>query len=221
MDAVAIDGIYPDDPYQGGDFDGEIKLSLPKRILIYGVTGSGKTTVARQLGELTGLPWHEADYLTWDPGWVMVPDDVQRQRIAAICAQDEWILDTAYAKWMEFPLARVELILGLDYSRSRTFWQLLKRTVARSIDKKLVCNGNVETLKGMFSKDSILIWHFKSFARKRARMRKWKSSQSEFEVILFRCPLELEMWMANLVLNRARALRIEIESELEKRSANP
>ena len=190
----------------------DLAANLPKRILIYGVCGSGKTTIARRLGELTGLPWHEADQLTWDPGWVMVPDDVQRERIAEICANDEWILDTAYAKWIEFPMSRVELIIGLDYSRSRTFWQLLRRTIARSIDKKLVCNGNVETLKGMLSRESILIWHSKSFARKRARMRNWHSSQTKFEVILFKNPKELDRWLTDLVVEHVLERQQEFES---------
>ena len=190
----------------------DLAANLPKRILIYGVCGSGKTTIARRLGELTGLPWHEADQLTWDPGWVMVPDDVQRERIAEICANDEWILDTAYAKWIEFPMSRVELIIGLDYSRSRTFWQLLRRTIARSIDKKLVCNGNVETLKGMLSRESILIWHSKSFARKRARMRNWHSSQTKFEVILFKNPKELDRWLMDLVVEHVLERQQEFES---------
>ena len=176
--------------------------SLPKRILIYGVCGSGKTTAARSLSELTGIPWHEADQLTWDPGWVMVSDDIQRERIAEISEKDEWILDTAYGKWIEIPLSRAELIICLDYSRGRTFWQLVKRTIARSIDKKLVCNGNVETLKGMLSRESILIWHFKSFARKRSRMRKWKSEQTafEFEIVLFKSPSQLDRWLMEMVV---------------------
>ena len=195
MDAAAIDGIFPDGP----DMAPNMSVKLPRRILIYGVCGSGKTTAARRLGELTGIPRHEADQLTWDPGWVMVSDEIQRERIAEICEKDEWILDTAYGKWLDIPLERVQLVIGLDYSRGRTFWQLLKRTIARCYDKKLVCNGNVETLKGMFSTKSILIWHFKSFARKRDRMRKWKSSHTEFDVILFRTPTDLMRWQVKLV----------------------
>ncbi len=71
---------------------------------MYGVTGSGKTTMARQIAARTGLPWHEVDNLTWEPGWVTVPADEQRRRIAAICAGERWILDTAYGSWIEVPL---------------------------------------------------------------------------------------------------------------------
>jgi adenylate kinase family enzyme len=172
-----------------------LKDELPKRIMLYGVCGSGKTTAAKKLGELTGLPSHEVDYLTWDPGWVKVDDETQRERIAEICAGDEWILDTAYGKWIDVPLERVQLIIGLDYSRGRTFWQLLKRTVARCADKKLVCNGNVESLKSMLSTESIPLWHYRSFARKRQRMRNWQASETEFDVILFKNPSQMEFWL--------------------------
>ena len=82
--------------------------------MIYGVAGSGKTTLARQIGERTGLPWHAVDDLTWEPGWVAVPDQEQRQRIAAICAGERWVLDNAYGKWLDVPLERVRLVVGLD-----------------------------------------------------------------------------------------------------------
>src|SRR5581483_8653448 len=87
------------------------------RILVYGVTGSGKTTTAAHISERTGLPWHSVDDLTWEPGWVEVPVDEQRRRIAAICAGERWILDTAYGTWREIPLARADLIVALDYPR--------------------------------------------------------------------------------------------------------
>jgi hypothetical protein len=42
-------------------------------LVICQVTGSGKTTLARQISERTGLPWHPVNDLTWQPGWVAVP----------------------------------------------------------------------------------------------------------------------------------------------------
>jgi hypothetical protein len=44
---------------------------------------------------------------------VPVPPEVQRQRIAAICATDAWVLDSAYGAWRDVPLARADLIVLL------------------------------------------------------------------------------------------------------------
>lgn len=68
---------------------------MPQRILVYGVTRSGKTTLAARLAAITGVPWDFVDDLTWEPGWVPVPFDEQRQRIEEVCSGDRWILDTA------------------------------------------------------------------------------------------------------------------------------
>ncbi|MBI1333450.1 MAG: adenylate kinase [Armatimonadetes bacterium] len=154
--------------------------------------------MARHLSEETSIPWTEVDTLTWDPGWVEVPVETQRDRIQAICAQDEWILDSAYGKWLEIPLERVELIIGLDYPRWRSLRQLLWRTVSRSITKEKVCNGNVESLRGMFSRDSIIGWHFKSFARKRERVYQW-AKDPRWTVVILRHPRELDAWLAEVM----------------------
>jgi len=167
-----------------------------ERILVYGVTGSGKSMLAARIAAVLRLPCHLVDELTWEPGWVMVDEDEQRRRIEAICAQDRWVLDTAYGKWLELPLARVQLIVALDYPRWLSLGRLVSRTAARIVDRKPICNGNVETLRGAFSRDSIIVWHFRSFARKRARMRTWE--QHRMPVRRFTRPRETERWLASL-----------------------
>lgn len=195
MEAEAIDGIFPDNLEPNND---EPDIEWPnirqRRILIYGVTGSGKTTMAKWMSERTGIPWVEIDNLMWNANWEFVPIEEQQARIRAICDQDEWIMDAAYGKWIEIPLERVQLVIGLDYPRYRSFWQLLKRSVARGIDKKPVCNGNVETMRALFSKDSILLWHCKSYKSKQRRMRNWKTNQSQFDVLLPKKPISQERW---------------------------
>jgi len=167
-----------------------------RRILIYGVTGSGKTHLARRLSDVTGIPWHSVDDLTWEPHWQEVPADEQRRRISEICQGEEWILDTAYAKWKEIPLARAELIVALDYPRWLSLGRLLKRTVVRAIDGQPVCNGNRESFRLMFSRESIIVWHFKSFARKRGRIKEWMAE--ELPVLRLGSPRETERWVQAL-----------------------
>ncbi|MCC6497608.1 MAG: hypothetical protein IT193_15255 [Propionibacteriaceae bacterium] len=60
------------------------------------------------------------------------------------------------------------------------------------IDRRPICNGNVETFRQLFSLDSIIVWHFRSFTRKRATMRAWAARAEGPPVMLVRRPRELE-----------------------------
>ena len=166
--------------------------------MVYGVTGSGKTTLARRIGEKTGLPWHSVDDLTWEPGWVQVPVDEQRRRIQAICDGDKWVLDTAYGTWRDIPLARVQLIVALDYPRWLSLYRLANRTILRAIDKNPICNGNYETLKLILSRDSILVWHFKSFKSKQTRIADWVANANGPSVLRFKRPRDVDVWVDGL-----------------------
>ena len=170
-----------------------------RRILVYGVTGSGKSTLAKRLGERLGLPYHAIDDLTWEPGWVPVPDEVQRERVTAICATDDWVIDSAYSKWKDVPLARADLIVGLDLPRWRSLSQLLRRTGRRIVQRTEICNGNTESLREVLtSSDNIIWWHFRSFKRKQTRMRAWAADPAMPEVILLHSPREVERWVTSL-----------------------
>jgi adenylate kinase family enzyme len=171
---------------------------VANRVLIYGVTGSGKTTLAQKVAERTGLPFHSVDDMTWEPGWIGVPPEEQRRRIAAICATNRWILDSGYSTWVDVVLARADLIVALDYPRWRSLARLARRTLARAIDRRQICNGNTESFRQMLSRDSILLWHFHSFARKRSRMRAWAADPDGPAVIRLTSPAATRRWLAAL-----------------------
>jgi adenylate kinase family enzyme len=114
---------------------------------------------------------------------VPVPDEEQRRRIEAICAAEEWVLDTAYGSWLDIPLARAELVVGLDFPRFVSLFRLTRRTIARSLDGRRSCTGNRESFRHALSRDSIMLWHFKSFRPKRRRIRGWEADRSGPEVL--------------------------------------
>lgn len=173
------------------------------RILVYGVTGSGKSTAALRLGEVTGLPVTLVDELTWLPAWVPVDPEIQLALIDEITAQDRWVLDSAYGAWLDVVLPRVDLVVGLDYPRWFSLQRLVRRTAHGVVTGQPRCNGNTETLRHALSRDSIVRWHVGSFSRKRARMRGWAASADAPRTLLFSSAGQLEAWLQQAVHDRS------------------
>jgi adenylate kinase family enzyme len=177
----------------------------PSRVLFYGVTGSGKSSAAHAFAAASGLPEFSADDdIGWLPGWQQRSVEKQRGIAAAISAQDRWVLDSAYGVWRDIVVPRAELIVALDYPRWLSLSRLLRRSFRRIITKQPVCNGNVETLKRLFAKDSIFYWHFNSFARKRGTFKEWQFDPHMPPVITFRRPRDLDGWLAQVPRAAAR-----------------
>ncbi len=64
-----------------------------ERVAIIGPGGAGKSTLARILGEVTGLPVVHLDREHWRPGWVETPRDEWERRASELAAGERWIID--------------------------------------------------------------------------------------------------------------------------------
>ena len=84
------------------------------KILVIGCPGSGKSTFARSLGELTGLPVYHLDQLNWKADKTTVPKEVFRQRLQEVLQKDAWIIDGNYNSTMELRLQSCDTVYFLD-----------------------------------------------------------------------------------------------------------
>lgn len=64
-----------------------------KRVAVFGNAGGGKSTLARELAAITGLPLTVVDKLQYRAGGVEVPHEEYLQAHATLLARDEWIID--------------------------------------------------------------------------------------------------------------------------------
>jgi adenylate kinase family enzyme len=64
-----------------------------KRVAVFGNAGGGKSTLARELAAITGLPLAVVDALQYRAGGVKVPHEEYLQAHAKLLANDEWIID--------------------------------------------------------------------------------------------------------------------------------
>src|ERR1700734_3295546 len=105
-----------------------------KRVVILGRGASGKSTLARRLGSITGLPVIEADKIFWQPG--LIP--TARERWVAIqeeiVAEDRWIIDGDLGRYdaVEVRLRAADTIILLDFSLLRCGLQAMRRSPERS-----------------------------------------------------------------------------------------
>lgn len=64
-----------------------------QRIMIIGQPGSGKSALARTLGEKTGLPVFHMDHIHWLPHWIPRPAAEKTRTCHEIEALDRWIFE--------------------------------------------------------------------------------------------------------------------------------
>lgn len=98
-----------------------------ERVAIIGPGGAGKSTLARRLGELTGIPVIHLDCEYWRPGWVATPDAEWSPRVDALAAGGRWIIDGNYGGTMQARLDRADTVVWLDFERHVYIWRVLRR----------------------------------------------------------------------------------------------
>ncbi|MBX3460623.1 MAG: hypothetical protein KF696_11780 [Planctomycetes bacterium] len=98
-----------------------------ERICIVGCSGTGKSTLARQLGARLGLPVIHLDQLFWLPGWVGVDRATEIARQQAAAAQPRWIIDGNFGGTMAIRFPRAQAIVWLDLPTHAALWGVLRR----------------------------------------------------------------------------------------------
>ncbi|WP_100011340.1 DNA topology modulation protein [Lentibacillus sediminis] len=100
-----------------------------KKVAIIGSGGAGKSTLAQQLGDLTGIPVYHLDAIHWQPGWVPIGREGLIKEIEKILRCDSWIIDGNYGATMDIRLAQADTIIFLHYKTIRCLYGITKRRI--------------------------------------------------------------------------------------------
>lgn len=98
-----------------------------QRVVIIGCGGAGKSTLARKLGEKTGLPVVHLDKLFWKPGWVESTNEEIDEMIRQEMEREQWIMDGNYNRTISRRLERCDTVIYLDFSRFTCLMSVFKR----------------------------------------------------------------------------------------------
>ena len=100
-----------------------------ERVIIIGCGGAGKSTLARKMGEKTGLPVVHLDKLFWKPGWVESAKAEIDEIIRREMEQPRWIMDGNYNRTQAQRIARCDTVIYLDFSRIACLLGVIKRVL--------------------------------------------------------------------------------------------
>lgn len=140
-----------------------------RRILVGGVSGSGKTTFAAELARRLGLPFHEMDALFHGPGWEPIPTFVED--VGRIAAGEHWVFDSyGYTAVRELVWSLADTVIWLDYSRPIVLSRALRRSFPRALTGEPIFNGNVERFGDWWRADHPVQWGMRRFRPTRAEL---------------------------------------------------
>ncbi|MDE1713846.1 hypothetical protein [Chromobacterium amazonense] len=167
---------------------------LPKRIVIVGGSGAGKSTLAKLIGRALALPLVELDEWFWGPGWVR--QEGFEARVAALAQGERWLAEGCYGAALRQLLPRADLVVWLDYPRGLMAWRIVRRSLRRVWRREALANGNRETLRGtLFSKDSLLLWAWRSHDKRRAELAALRDAHPLAQWHVLRGPDETTRWL--------------------------
>jgi len=95
--------------------------------MIMGSSGSGKSTMARHLGEFYGLPVVHLDALYWKPGWVQSTKEEIGDKIRAVEDEPAWVIDGNYKQTAGYRLSRANTLIYLDFNRYTCLCRAVRR----------------------------------------------------------------------------------------------
>ncbi len=163
-----------------------------KRICVIGSSASGKTHFSRTLAHATGIEHIEIDAIYHGPNWTNPPDFPER--VYAALERERWIADGNYMNFVRI-LHKADLIVWLDYPFRIVLARVLRRTAYRLLSRKPLWNGNRETLRLTFSKESIILWVFQTYWKRKKMFPRLLETHEDVEKLVFRRPREARAWL--------------------------
>lgn len=164
--------------------------TLGKRILVVGVSASGKATFSKKLAEKIGIHLILMDAIMWKAGWNYIGDEATTKKLDEVSRKPEWIIEGYITKAARtFIFERADTIIYLDYAPIVASWRYIKRWWKHRKQARPELEGSPEKFSFKFLK---LVWT-KGEAKS---LNKFLSAvQNQQKIITLHSPSEAEKFL--------------------------
>ncbi len=178
---------------------------MPRRVVVTGTSGSGKTTVAREAARALDLPHIEFDAYRHGPNWTETPDDLFRSCLSKVLKGEKWVADGNYSVARDVVWPRATTLVWLDYPIHVVMWRLFWRTIRRGVLREELWNGNKENLWWHFvPRRSLFVWAWQTHWRRRLTMPAAlaQPEHAHLDLVHLRSPKSTREWIMTLTAGR-------------------
>lgn len=143
-----------------------------QRIHIIGGPGSGKSYIARRLSEKYALPHYDLDDIFWDRNhkdYIRSSEETRQRRLETILANETWIIEGVYYKWLEMSFEGADKIVVLNTPLVLRQWRVLRRylyyKVSRAHEKNETIANLIEMMRWNQKYDRANLARFYAFSK--------------------------------------------------------
>jgi adenylate kinase family enzyme len=172
---------------------------MMQKIAVFGLPGTGKTTLALRLADLLAVPCHNLDQILFTSSGPLPLDDF-RAHTAILTQTGGWVVDGNYSKLADVTWHRADAVIWLDYTLPLILSRVTRRNLRRLTGREPTPNGAAGWRRAFFSKRSVLANAVRKYLRNR---RKYAGQLAEtaamgVQVLRFRTPHQTEQWLGTV-----------------------
>lgn len=180
---------------------GPLQRSEQHRVVVLGMSGAGKSSLARQLATKLAVPHVELDALFWGPEWTPKPAATFRELTHAAVSAPGWVVDGNYSSVRDIVWPRATIAVWLNLPFPIVLWRVFWRTMRRLLRREALWHGNRESFPRTFlSRESILWWVITAHGRRRREFALLRDSAQfqNLKWVELRCPAEVEGFLRDM-----------------------
>ncbi len=163
----------------------------PKRILIVGNGGAGKTSLALKVAQHYQFPLLHLDGIYWSKNWQHAANfEFELKKFIQL---SEFIIEGTPMKGIEMAISHIDTVIFLDMSRLRCVFRLLKRDILNLFKLQKSLKGPAKFLSYKAYK---WVWNFNKNYRDQVQIL-FQQSEAKYKFRLS-SPVELKAWIKSM-----------------------
>jgi adenylate kinase family enzyme len=168
-----------------------------ERVLVGGISGAGKTTMAERLAERFGLPRYELDALHHGPNWQ--PRAAFQSEVEQFARSARWVTEDQYHGVLgDLLIARADTFVWLDLPRGTVMFRVIRRSVIRALTRRELWNGNRESIRNWLDPEHPIRWAWSQHAARRNRIQDRLRDHPHLSVIRLPSARAARQWYRHL-----------------------